>query len=265
MEEAKKMKCYKKLIYKQFVQVSGLCGPQFLSYLPKRFTHLCRALYGDAILVYSFGAPIWPPEINKNTIWSSLFQQKLFLFTRELAYMRINISSNTWNGYTAENQGEGLFSTRQHSYFGVSHSENSRSTQREILRKRPKNNNKAWIKLFEAILSILGDCWEKFICSSLPARLMEDDAILNIKSPQTPWIDFCPTTLSFQEHIISPKSPRQQKFAWRTDILRSRSIVCPWNSEVQIDVFLKWTCYENRNLYRDLFFVYLQPSVNKNS
>ena len=72
MEEAKKMKCYKRLIYKQFFQVSGLCGPQFLSYLPKRFTHLCRALYGDAILVHRFGAPVWPPEINKN-IWSSLF------------------------------------------------------------------------------------------------------------------------------------------------------------------------------------------------
>ena len=39
MEEAKKMKCYKRLIYKQFVQNSGVCGPQFLSYLPKRFTH----------------------------------------------------------------------------------------------------------------------------------------------------------------------------------------------------------------------------------
>ena len=72
VEEAKKMKCYKRLIYKQFVQVLGLCGPQFLSYLPKRFTHLCRALYGDAILVHRFGAPIWLPEINKN-IWSSLF------------------------------------------------------------------------------------------------------------------------------------------------------------------------------------------------
>ena len=34
----------------------------------------------------------------------------LFLFTRELAYVRINISSNTWNGYTAENQEERLFS-----------------------------------------------------------------------------------------------------------------------------------------------------------
>ena len=105
MEETKKMKCYKRLIYKQFVQVSGLCGPQFLSYLPKRFTHLCRALYGDAILVHRFGAPIWPPEINKN-IWSSLFLWKLFLFTRELAYVRINISSNTWNGYITENQEE---------------------------------------------------------------------------------------------------------------------------------------------------------------
>ena len=37
MEEAKKMKCYKRLIYKQFLQVSGLWGPQFLSYrkIPK--------------------------------------------------------------------------------------------------------------------------------------------------------------------------------------------------------------------------------------
>ena len=69
---AKKMKCCNRLIHKQFVQVSCLCGPQFLSYLPKRFTHLCRALWVDVVLVYRFGAPIWPPEISKN-IWSSLF------------------------------------------------------------------------------------------------------------------------------------------------------------------------------------------------
>ena len=103
VEEAKKMTCYKRPIFKQFVQVLGLCRLHFLSYLPKRFTHLCRALYGDAILVHRFGAPIWPPEINKN-IWSLLFLQKLFIFTRKLAYVHINISYNTWNGYTAENQ-----------------------------------------------------------------------------------------------------------------------------------------------------------------
>ena len=108
VEEAEKMKCYKRLTYKQFIQVSGLCGPQFLSYLPKRFTHPCRALYGDAILMYRFGAPIWRPEINKN-IWGSLFLLKLFPFTRKLAYVGINIPSNTWNGYTAENQEERLF------------------------------------------------------------------------------------------------------------------------------------------------------------
>ena len=45
-----------------------------------------------------------------------------------------------------------------------------RGTQQEILRKRPKNNNKAWIKLCQAILNILGDCWGKCICSSLPGR-----------------------------------------------------------------------------------------------
>ena len=72
MEAAKEMKCYKRLIYKQFSQVSGLCGPQFLSYLPKHFTLLYRALYGDAVLVHRFAAPIWPPEIDIK-IWSSLF------------------------------------------------------------------------------------------------------------------------------------------------------------------------------------------------
>ena len=58
MEEAKKKKCYKRLIHKQFVQLSGLCGAQFLSCLPKRFTHLCRALYGDAILDH-IGVQFW--------------------------------------------------------------------------------------------------------------------------------------------------------------------------------------------------------------
>ena len=116
MEEAKKVNCYKILIYKQFVKVSGLCGPQFLSYFRECFTLLCRALYGDPILVHRFGAPIWPPEINKN----------IFLFTRELAYVRINISSNTSSGYIAEYQEERLFLTRQHSCFGVTHCENSK-------------------------------------------------------------------------------------------------------------------------------------------
>ena len=87
------MKCYKRLIYKQFAQVSGLCGPQFLSYLPKRFTQLCRSLYGDAILVDRFGPPIWPTEIKTSGV--HFFYNKLFLFTRELAYVLINIFSNT--------------------------------------------------------------------------------------------------------------------------------------------------------------------------
>ena len=37
------------------------------------------------------------------------------------------------------------------------------------------------------------------------------------------------------------------------------------NSEVQIAVFSKRKCYGNANLGKDLLFVYLQPSVNKNS
>ena len=107
MEEAKKMKCYKRLKYKRFVQVSGLCGPKFLSYLPKRFMHLCRALWRRHI-----GVPFWSTNMaagNQQKRLEFTFSKKLFLFTGELAYVRINISSNTWNGYTAENQKERLF------------------------------------------------------------------------------------------------------------------------------------------------------------
>ena len=65
MIEAKKMKCYKRLTLEKLLQVSGLCGMPFLSYLPKRFTQLYRALYGDAILVYKFGTPTWPLQIDQ--------------------------------------------------------------------------------------------------------------------------------------------------------------------------------------------------------
>ena len=94
MEEAKKMKCYKRLKYKRFVQVSGLCD-------------LCRALWRRHI-----GVPFWSTNMaagNQQKRLEFTFSKKLFLFTRELAYMRINISSKTWNGYTAENQEERLF------------------------------------------------------------------------------------------------------------------------------------------------------------
>ena len=65
---------------------------------------------------------------------------------------------------------------------------NRRGTQQKILRKRPQNNNKAWIKLSEAILSILGDCWEKFICSSLPARLMEEFPASKVHLQPATWL-----------------------------------------------------------------------------
>ena len=74
MEKAKKMKCYKRLIYKQFYKSQV--------YVAHSFRVICRNIsrtivdfvYGDAIFVYCFGTQIWPPEINDNiNIWSSLF------------------------------------------------------------------------------------------------------------------------------------------------------------------------------------------------
>ena len=101
MEEAKKMKCYERLIFKQFVQVSGLCGSQFQSYLPKRFPHLCRALYGDAILVHSFGCINVTAE-NQQKHLEYTFCIKAPSFNWRISIRAHKISSNTWNGYTAQ-------------------------------------------------------------------------------------------------------------------------------------------------------------------
>ena len=53
------------------------------------------------------GAPFWCTNMtagNQQKHLQFTFSIKLFLLTLELAYVHINISSNTWNGYTAENQ-----------------------------------------------------------------------------------------------------------------------------------------------------------------
>ena len=73
--------------------------------------------YWCTVLVHQYGH-----RKSTKTSGDHFFYKSCFF---SLAYVRINISFNTRNGYTAENQEERLFSTRQHSYFGVTHCENS--------------------------------------------------------------------------------------------------------------------------------------------
>ena len=61
-------------------------------------------------------------------------------------------------------------------------------TKRKILRKRPKNNKKAWMKMSEAILNILRHCWENFICSSLRARLMKRLSASKVHLQPSTWL-----------------------------------------------------------------------------
>ena len=113
--------CYKRLIYKQFVHVSGLCAPQFLSYLPKRFTHLCRALYGDAILVYRFLAA----GNQQKHLEFTFFIKALSFHSRTSIRAHKHIFSYLKRLYCRKSRGETIFSTREHSYFGVTHCENA--------------------------------------------------------------------------------------------------------------------------------------------
>ena len=98
MEEAKKMKCYKRLIYKQFFQVSDLCGPQLLSFFSETFH----------APLYRFGAPIWPPG-NQRKHLEFTFSIKAFSFLLRTSILAHKLISNTWNGHTTENQEEWLF------------------------------------------------------------------------------------------------------------------------------------------------------------
>ena len=61
----------RRLINKQFLHFSGLCGSPFASYLPKCSTQIYKAQYGDAIFVLLQGAQIWRLYITEN-IWNSI-------------------------------------------------------------------------------------------------------------------------------------------------------------------------------------------------
>ena len=87
---------YKRLINKQLLQVSGLCGTPFLSYLTKSSTHI--ALSMEPLR----GTPTWQPQIYEN-IWNSLLLWERLLFPPELVSIHINTSPNTWTVQTAKN------------------------------------------------------------------------------------------------------------------------------------------------------------------
>ena len=87
----------------------------------RTFVELCMETPNwCTVLVHQYGR-------RKSTKTSGVhFLYKISIpFTRELAYVRIKMFSNTWNGYAAENQQDYFFSTRQHSYFGVTYCKNS--------------------------------------------------------------------------------------------------------------------------------------------
>ena len=83
-------------------------GIPLLSYLPKRSTEICRAQYGNAMLVSLGGAQTWPPEINEN-IWNSLLLFQRLLFSHEQLYNHSNFSPNALTVQTAKNHKESPF------------------------------------------------------------------------------------------------------------------------------------------------------------
>ena len=82
MEKAKKLRCYRRLKNKTFLQVLGLCVSPNFRYSSKCFAEIYRAQYENAILVYLSGTPIWRPE-NSANVWNLLWLSRRLIISTE--------------------------------------------------------------------------------------------------------------------------------------------------------------------------------------
>ena len=83
-----KMKEYIYIYRQNHCQESGLCDISYTRYSGKCVTQICKALYGDAMLVSLWGAQICLPETNRNIcLW--VFLQIVNSLLKEL--IKVNI------------------------------------------------------------------------------------------------------------------------------------------------------------------------------
>ena len=119
MEEAKKMKCYKRLTYKQFVQLSFR---SLWSIVSKVFAELCMERpYWCTVLVPQCGRRKSTKhlEITFSINQALSFHSRTSIGTRKHNLLRPEMV------IVLKIKRRDFFTTRQHSYFGVTHSENS--------------------------------------------------------------------------------------------------------------------------------------------
>ena len=82
VEKAKKFWCYRRQQNKSLRQVLGLCILPNFRYSLKWFSEIYRTQYGNAMLVYLSGAPIWQPE-NSVNIWNLLWLSRRLIISTE--------------------------------------------------------------------------------------------------------------------------------------------------------------------------------------
>ena len=81
--------------------------------------------------------------------------------------------------------------------------------------------------------------------------------ILEIKSPQTPWIVFFPAALAFEGNIVSSTAPSQQNFAWTTHILRNRYIGSPCICYASFQSFHMFSGHPTSLAFLDVQLLYI--------
>ena len=80
MTEAKNFSFYKILINKHLLQVSGLCGTPFLSYLPKRSKRIYKAQY-------AYAEPYWcPSDVHQHGGQESMKHPELTFATTVITF-----------------------------------------------------------------------------------------------------------------------------------------------------------------------------------
>ena len=116
MEEVKKMKCCKRLMYDQFVQVSGLCGPQFWV--------TCRNVSCTFVELF-METPYWCTGNQQKHLEFTFSIKTLSFHSRTSICAHKHIFKYLKWLYCWKSRGETFFSVRQHSYFDVTDCENS--------------------------------------------------------------------------------------------------------------------------------------------
>ena len=108
MEKAEKFWCYRRQRAKSLLHVLALCVLPNFRYSSKCFAEIYKAQYGNAMLVYIRGTPIWRLK-NSINIWNLLWLTRRLIFSTEQTSIYVSPFPNNITSKKARNHEISIF------------------------------------------------------------------------------------------------------------------------------------------------------------